>query len=80
MILVRFSLLAALAVFAPVALVGYLLAYMLMIIVLRFVDGLEHDYPYPPTSTRMRFQRTRVTSSGNKSTRSARFCPGATNG
>ena len=45
-ILVRFSLLAALAVSAPVALVGYLFAYMLMIIVLRFVDGLEHDYPY----------------------------------
>ena len=40
------SLLAALAVYAPVALAGYLISYMLMIIVLRFVDGLEHDYPY----------------------------------
>ncbi len=45
-ILVRFSVLCALAWWAPVALAGYLIAYMLMIVVLRFVDGLEHDYPY----------------------------------
>ncbi|MEL0162310.1 MAG: hypothetical protein VW842_05485, partial [Halieaceae bacterium] len=45
-ILIRFGLMVALAWWAPVALAGYLIAYMLMIVVLRFVDGLEHDYPY----------------------------------
>ena len=45
-ILIRFGLMVALAWWAPAALAGYLIAYMLMIIVLRFVDGLEHDYPY----------------------------------
>ena len=45
-ILVRGSLLVAIVYLSPAAFVGYALAYMMMIIVLRFVDGLEHDYPY----------------------------------
>lgn len=45
-ILIRGSLLAGVLYLSPVAFLGYALAYMLMIIVLRFVDGLEHDYPY----------------------------------
>ena len=46
MILTRVGLLAVVAWINPIALLGYCLAYMMMIIVLRFVDGLEHDYPY----------------------------------
>jgi fatty acid desaturase len=45
-ILIRGSLMLGLAVWFPAALLGYIIAYMLMIIVLRFMDGLEHDYPY----------------------------------
>jgi len=45
-ILIRGSLLAGVLYLSPVAFLGYALAYMLMIVVLRFVDGLEHDYPY----------------------------------
>ena len=45
-ILVRGGLLCVVAIINPAASVGYALAYMMMIIVLRFVDGLEHDYPY----------------------------------
>ena len=45
-ILVRASLLVLLAVWFPMALLGYIISYMIMIITLRFVDGLEHDYPY----------------------------------
>ena len=45
-ILIRGGLLLTLALLNPLAFMGYLIAYMLMIIVLRFVDGLEHDYPY----------------------------------
>ena len=51
-IAVRFGLLAALAWYAPAAFIGYLIAYMLMIVV-RFVDGLEHDtLSDQPTLTR----------------------------
>ena len=45
-ILVRSALLIGVAYASLAALGGYILAYMIMIIVLRFVDGLEHDYPY----------------------------------
>ncbi|MDG2494610.1 MAG: fatty acid desaturase [Luminiphilus sp.] len=45
-ICIRGTLLAAVAMLNPFALLGYMIAYMIMIIVLRFVDGLEHDYPY----------------------------------
>ena len=45
-ILVRGSLIVVVAYVKLSALIGYAVAYMLMIIVLRFVDGLEHDYPY----------------------------------
>ena len=45
-ILVRTGLLISLAIWFPAALLGYMISYMIMIIVLRFVDGLEHDYPY----------------------------------
>ncbi len=48
-IVVRGGLFGALAYTSPPAAVGYVLAYMLMVIVLRFVDGLEHDYPYHTT-------------------------------
>ena len=45
-ILVRGAALITLGYFFPSALIGYITAYLIMIIVLRFVDGLEHDYPY----------------------------------
>ncbi|MBT3644702.1 MAG: fatty acid desaturase [Gammaproteobacteria bacterium] len=45
-IVIRGGLLIIIGWTAPIALLGYCLAYMMMIIVLRFVDGLEHDYPY----------------------------------
>ena len=45
-ILIRGALLTGVALVSPAALLGYAIAYMLMIIVLRFVDGLEHDYGY----------------------------------
>ena len=45
-LVIRLGLLAILAVLNPLALLGYVLAYTLMIIVLRFMDGIQHDYPY----------------------------------
>jgi len=45
-IVLRVGLLLTVGFYFPSALIGYAIAYMLMIIVLRFVDGLEHDYPY----------------------------------
>ena len=45
-IAVRSALLICVALWSIAALAGYILAYLMMIIVLRFVDGLEHDYPY----------------------------------
>lgn len=45
-IAVRASLFGLLIWLSPIAAVLYCLAYMLMITVLRFMDGLQHDYPY----------------------------------
>ena len=45
-LVLRLSVLGAVAVLAPMAFAGYLLAQMLLIIVLRFMDSLQHDYPY----------------------------------
>ncbi|GHD38375.1 hypothetical protein GCM10007053_28880 [Halioglobus pacificus] len=42
----RLTALAALLWWQPLAFAGYVLAYTLMIIVLRFMDGIQHDYPY----------------------------------
>ncbi len=43
-IVVRGSLFAALAWFFPWAALGYVVAYLLMMTVLRFMDALQHDY------------------------------------
>ena len=43
-IVVRGALFAALAWFFPWAALGYVVAYLLMITVLRFMDALQHDY------------------------------------
>jgi fatty acid desaturase len=45
-IALRGTLFALLAWFSPLAALLYCLAYMLMITVLRFMDSLQHDYPY----------------------------------
>jgi len=42
----RGGILLALVLLAPWAFLGYVLAYTLMIMVLRFMDGIQHDYPY----------------------------------
>lgn len=42
----RLSVLGAVAAMEPAAFIGYLVAQMLLIIVLRFMDSLQHDYPY----------------------------------
>jgi fatty acid desaturase len=43
-IVVRASLFASLAWFLPMAALGYVVAYLLMMTVLRFMDALQHDY------------------------------------
>lgn len=43
-LLTRLSLLAIIAWFAPLAFVGYVIAYLLFITVLRFMDNFQHDY------------------------------------
>jgi omega-6 fatty acid desaturase (delta-12 desaturase) len=48
-IVIRGSLFVALLVFFPKAAVLYMLAYMLMMTLLRFMDSLQHDYPYSLT-------------------------------
>jgi len=48
-IVIRGGLFAALAVFWPKAAILYVIAYMLMMHILRFMDALQHDYPYHPT-------------------------------
>lgn len=48
-ILVRGGLFTALLVFYPKVAVLYAVAYMLMMTVLRFMDSLQHDYPYSLT-------------------------------
>jgi fatty acid desaturase len=48
-ILIRGGIFAALLVFAPKVAVLYAIAYMLMMTILRFMDSLQHDYPYSLT-------------------------------
>ena len=48
-ILIRGSLFIALLLFFPRAALLYVIAYMLMMHVLRFTDALQHDYPYNAT-------------------------------
>jgi fatty acid desaturase len=48
-ILIRGGVFAALLVFFPKVAVLYAIAYMLMMHVLRFMDSLQHDYPYNKT-------------------------------
>jgi fatty acid desaturase len=43
-IAIRFSLLLALFLYSPMAYVCYLLAYVIMLTVLRFMDALQHNY------------------------------------
>ncbi|MDH3551272.1 MAG: fatty acid desaturase [Gammaproteobacteria bacterium] len=48
-ILIRGSIFAALLIFFPKVALLYAIAYMLMMHVLRFMDSLQHDYPYHAT-------------------------------
>lgn len=48
-IIVRGSIFAALVVFLPKVAALYAIAYLLMMTVLRFMDSLQHDYPYSLT-------------------------------
>jgi omega-6 fatty acid desaturase (delta-12 desaturase) len=48
-ILVRGSVFVALVLLYPKAAVLYMVAYLLMMTVLRFMDSLQHDYPYSLT-------------------------------
>lgn len=48
-ILIRGSLFSALLIFFPKTALLYAIAYMLMMHVLRFMDALQHDYPYNAT-------------------------------
>jgi acyl-lipid omega-6 desaturase (Delta-12 desaturase) len=43
-IVIRFSLLLAIFLYSPMAYVCYLLAYVIMLTVLRFMDSLQHNY------------------------------------
>ncbi len=45
-ILVRFTFFIAIFFLSPVAMAGYSMGYLIMISVLRFMDSLQHDYPY----------------------------------
>ncbi|MDJ0938208.1 MAG: fatty acid desaturase [Woeseiaceae bacterium] len=45
-ILIRFGALAAVLMLSPKAFLLYVVAYLLMMHVLRFMDMLQHDYPY----------------------------------
>lgn len=47
--LIRGGLFIALAVYFPKAALLYAIAYLIMLHVLRFMDMLQHDYPYNPT-------------------------------
>lgn len=60
-ILVRGGLFILLAVLAPKAALLYVVAYLLMMTVLRFMDSLQHDYPYSLTL----FDNTRAPRKGN---------------
>lgn len=48
-ILIRGGVFLALVVFYPKVAVLYVVTYLLMMHVLRFMDALQHDYPYNPT-------------------------------
>jgi len=48
-LIVRGALFGAMLWFAPGAALLYVIAYLLMMHVLRFMDSLQHDYPYNPT-------------------------------
>lgn len=48
-ILIRGGIFAALLIVFPKAAILYAIAYMLMMTVLRFMDSLQHDYPYSLT-------------------------------
>jgi len=48
-ILIRGSIFAALIVFLPKVALLYAVAYLLMMTILRFMDSLQHDYPYALT-------------------------------
>ena len=48
-ILIRGGLFLTLAVLAPKVALLYVLAYLIMVHVLRFVDSVQHDYPYNTT-------------------------------
>lgn len=48
-ILVRWSVFVAVAILWPKVAIGYALAYMLMLHILRFMDALQHDYSGVPT-------------------------------
>lgn len=48
-ILVRGSIFIALLIFAPKVATLYMVSYLLMMTVLRFMDSLQHDYPYSLT-------------------------------
>jgi fatty acid desaturase len=48
-ILVRGSILLALLVYVPKVALLYAIAYMIMMTILRFMDSLQHDYPYSLT-------------------------------
>jgi fatty acid desaturase len=43
-IIVRFALLGLIAWYKPIALLGYCIAYMVFMTVLRFMDNFQHDY------------------------------------
>ncbi|MBT8089562.1 MAG: fatty acid desaturase [Gammaproteobacteria bacterium] len=48
-IVIRGGVFAALAVFVPKVAVLYVVAYLIMMHVLRFMDSVQHDYPYNTT-------------------------------
>ena len=48
-IVIRFGIFLAIAFFFPKVAVLYVVAYLLMMHVLRFMDALQHDYPYNAT-------------------------------
>lgn len=48
-ILIRGGLFLALAIFFPKAALLYVVAYLIMMHVLRFMDSVQHDYPYSTT-------------------------------
>ena len=48
-ILIRGGIFLAVALYSPKAAVLYVVAYMILLQVLRFMDSLQHDYPYHTT-------------------------------